>query len=391
MRTGRRPTHDASDRIASVSRDGRHWLVMVLVAIVTLAACSSDGDQTATTAGGDGSEVAGTETTSDEGAGDDAPDDAGGAAVEGAFAFALDSRAGEVWGINPDTQTIGLLTTVDRDSQRIWAISDGLWVATPEALIHVGISGEQLGTVELEKVYDLAADGDEVWVAGGTASDDTRAPYLSKIDATSHSEVASIESQALTGEFGLFEDIAVGDEVLWLAYTLASDRATGIDRMDRDSLEVVGTTAVPIEARSLIWSGSSLWAAGWMADSSDFGVVQIAPDGTLVSEAAIADFERSRGWDFAVTDDGVWVGNLTTSELIRLDPDSSTETDRIQLAELGTLEGVHVSDGRLWASVNQGDSSFIELGLFVIDRETNEPTPVMDLPERLRATFLSDG
>ena len=365
---------------------------VLIIAMVLVAACSGDGDQPGSTVDGDASDQGGTETTTpDEIAGDDEGSDGGsGTEVEGAFAFAVDFRSGEIWAINPDTQTIGLLTTVNSDSQRIWATNDDLWVAAPTELIHLDTSGEQLGSMDLEDVYSLAADDGEVWVAGGTASDPDRAPYLSKLDSATHSEVASIESQELTGEFGRFEDIALGEEAIWLSYTSAAGRATEIDRMDRDSMEVLGTTTVPIEARSLIWDGSSLWAAGRRADSSNFGVVQIAADGSVVSESEISDFELSRGWDFAVTDDGVWLANLGSSELIRLDPASNGEMTRIQFASLGLLEGVHVSDGRLWTSVHRGGGSSIELTLYVIDRETNEPTAVMELPERLRATFLSD-
>lgn len=76
--------------------------------------------------------------------------------------------------------------------------------------------------------------------------------------------------------------------------------------------------------------------------------------------------------------------------MIRLDPASNSETARIQFGGFGLLEGIHVSDGRLWASVHQGESSYIELTLYVIDRENNEATAVMELPERLRASFLPD-
>ena len=366
---------------------------LLIVAIALVAACSGEGDQTGSTADGDAPDQGGVETTRpDDDTGDDeVSDDRSGTEVEGAFAFAVDFRSGELWAINPDTQTIGLLTTVDSDSQRIWATVDDLWVASSTELIHVDTSGEQLGSMELEGVYNLVADGGQVWVSGGPTSAPARVdPYLSKLDAASHSEVASIETEELTGEFGRFEDIALGDDAIWLSYTLAAGRATEIDRMDRDSLEVLGTTTVPIEARSLIWDGSSLWAAGNRADSNNFGVVQIAADGSLVSESEISDFELSRGWDFAVTEDGVWLASLGSSELIRLDPASNSEMTRIQFASLGLLEGLHVSDGRLWASVHRGGGSFIELTLYVIDRETNEPTAVMELPERLRATFLSD-
>ncbi len=377
-------------------RQGRWVIAILMLAIVSLAACSGDGDQAASTLDGDASDQTALETTPGENSNvedgeDQTSDDVSGAEVEGAFAFALDFRSGELWGINPYTESIGVLTTVDSDSQRIWATVDDVWVAAPTELIHVDNSGERLGSVELEDVYDLAAGDAEVWVAGGTPSGSDRPPYLSKLDADGRSEVDSIESQTLTDEFGRFEDVTLGDDVIWLSYSLSSGRATEIDRMDRDNLEVVGTTTVPIEARSLIWDGTSLWAAGWRADSANFGIVQIAADGSVISDLEISDFEKSRGWDFAVTDDGLWLANLGSSELIRLDPATNTEVTRIQFAGLGLLEGVHVSDGRLWASVHQGDSSYIELTLYVIDRETNEPTTMMELPERLRAIFLSDG
>lgn len=376
---------------------------MLMVALVMVAACGGDGDQSGSPLDDDAADQAPVETTSDgstgdEGAGDEASGDESaaaaesGAEVEGAFAFAVDFRSGELWAINPDTQSIGLLNTMSSETQRSWVTGGDLWLAASTELFHVDSSGEQLGSMELEGVYNLVADDGEVWVSGGPTSSPPRVdPYFSKLEAASHSEVASIASQELTGEFGRFEGVALGDDAIWLSYSIASGRATEIDKMDRDSLEVVGTTTVPIEARSLIWDGASLWAAGWTVDSDSFGVVQIAADGAVMSELEISDFEgKSRSWDFAVTDDGVWLADHDTSELIRLDPASNSETARIQFAGFGQLEGIDVSDGRLWASVHQGDSSYIELTLYVIDRENNEPTAVMELPERLRATFLPE-
>lgn len=396
MRKGRRPRDRASARAESASlKRGRSLMSLVMVAIVMAAACSGDGDQSGAPSDDDGATQASVETTSDENTGDDggddeASDDGSGAEVEGAFAFSIDFRSGELWAINPDTQSIGLLTTIDGDTEGLWATGAELWVAASTELVHLDTSGEQLGSMELNDVYNLVADDSEVWVAGGTASDSPPGPYLSKLDAASHSEVASIGIQELTGKVGLFESLALGGDTIWLSYHRSAGRATEIDRMDRNSLEVVGTTTVAVEAPSLIWDGASLWAAGWMADSSSFGVVQIAADGAVMSEFEISDFEKSRGWDFAVTDDGVWLANLTTGELIRLDPASNSEATRIEFGGFGLLEGIHVSDGRLWASVHQGESSYIELTLYVIDRENNQPTAVMELPERVRATFLSD-
>lgn len=399
MERNRRPEDSASGKADSALLLRGRWVTsMLMVALVMVAACGGDGDQSGSPLDDDAADQAPVETTSDgstgdEGAGDEASGDESatgaepGTEVEGAFAFAVDFRAGEIWAINPDTQSIGLINTIDSETQRLWITGGDLWLASSTEVLHVDTSGEQLGSIELEGVYNLVADDGEVWVSGGPSS---ARPYLSKLEAASHSEVASIATQELTGEFGQFEGLALGGDTIWLSYTIASGRASEIDRMDRDSLEVVGTTTVPIEARRLVWDGTSLWAAGWRADSNSFGVVQIAADGAVMSEFEISEFEKSRGWDFAVTDDGVWLANLGSSELIRLDPASNSETARIQFGGFGLLEGIHVSDGRLWASVHQGESSYIELTLYVIDRESNEATAVMELPERLRASFLPD-
>lgn len=394
----RRPEDKASgDAHAQTLLRGRLAISLLMVALVMVASCSGGGDQSGSPSDDDAGDQSPVETTSDEndneGTGDATSDEGDeGADVEGAFVFAIEFRTGEFWAINPDTQSMGLVNTIDSETQRIWATGDGVWLAGSTELIHVDGSGEELGSLELEGVYNLVADDGEVWVAGGPVSAPARVdPYFSKLDAASHDEVASIESRDLTGEFGRFEDIALGDDAIWLSYSKSSERAMEIDRMDRDSLEVIGTTTVPIEARSLVWDGASLWAAGWR-DSSTLGVVQVAADGAVVSELDIPEFEgRSSGWDFAVAQDALWVASLDTSEVIRLDPASSSETARIPFAGLGQLQGIHVSDERLWASVHQGDSSYIELTLYVIDPETNEATPVVELPERLRATFVSDN
>ena len=364
---------------------------LVLGAILALSATGcGDAPDPGVPSGDDGT----TRQTAGDGAATTAPGAAPTAAgVEDAFAYGVQFDTGEIWALDPDSGDAAVITTVGgpRSIRAAWFVKGELWVALTEEVVRIDATGEALGVFDLEGVGHLVSDADAVWVEGGPVSAPPRVePFFSRLDPATNTVANSIHREVLTGEFGNIADMVMGNGSLWISY-LGTEREMEIDRIDPETLEILGTTITEIRPFSLAWGEGSLWAVGTpRTDLDEWMLVEIGSDGIVRAQLPISDvgeisftFESVR---FGLG--GIWMADQQMDQVIRFDPVTGTEVARVDFAGIGEIGNVHIARGRVWVEVEE---QLFERTLFAIDPQTNEATPMMTAPEDVTMFVFVEG
>lgn len=125
-----------------------------------------------------------------------------------------------------------------------------------------------------------------------------------------------------------------------------------------------------------------LAASGCSSDGGEEDSVGDIADDAAVTDTIELDDLGSEPWGIAVSDDAVWVANGDDDALYRIDVESLTVTDTIEVA---SPEGVAVADDAVW--VTNGNEGTVSR----IDREALTVTDTFELEEDADPTELAVG
>jgi branched-chain amino acid transport system substrate-binding protein len=190
-----------------------------------------------------------------------------------------------------------------------------------------------------------------VWVLN--ADDRT----ISKVDPET-SEVTTF------GTGGITTDLAVGEGAVWIGngahpagpLPLALVHTASISRLDPDTTQVTDTVRLPrfVQNPAAVSSGEdrvlgvsqlAVGAGAVWAINPDRSISRINPD----SGEREATIPMKAGSAIAAGDEGVWVLDGETTEVLRIDPRTNEVGERIELATEG-LTGLALGAGSVWVT-----------------------------------------
>jgi branched-chain amino acid transport system substrate-binding protein len=196
----------------------------------------------------------------------------------------------------------------------------------------------------------IAIGEEAVWVLN--ADDRT----ISKVDPETSDVVTTF------GTGGITTDLAVGEGAVWIgngAQTpgpLPLVHTASVSRLDPDTTQVTETVRLPRfvqnpaavssgEAHELGISQLAVGAGAVWAINPDRSVSRINPD----SGEREATIPMKAGSAIAAGDEGVWVLDGDTTEVVRIDPRTNEVGQRIELATEG-LTGLALGAGSVWVT-----------------------------------------
>jgi DNA-binding SARP family transcriptional activator/ABC-type branched-subunit amino acid transport system substrate-binding protein/streptogramin lyase len=294
------------------------------------------------------------------------------AAVTGDSLAAIDPASNEVVEQVPVGDTP---TRVIAGPGVVWALN-----ADDGTVSRFDLKSKTVGTLSAETMpIDLAADGDELWIAQVTRERDegSDAVSVTQVDPTSgagrrttalpvpgHATLPVLPGELLAaGNHAVWAvarpgwvhrldvrtgglttqrsvqalGIALGDGQVWLR-----DRSRSAVRLDPTSGRVIATVALPAHSIDALAVGEH---AVWLTASQDGTLWRVDPERLTVQTIDVGAGADS----VAVGAGAVWVGNSLGGTVTRVDPASNRATATIRVA--GTPRGLAIGSGRVWVSL----------------------------------------
>ncbi len=242
-----------------------------------------------------------------------------GAAALGAFNPAATEPATE-----PGPNTV---VVIDRASRAVTDVLD-----VPSGPVALELSGNRLWVATLDAgiVVDMSTTGDG--------------------------------DERTTGRVGRPTDLSSGDGKIWVADEF-DQNVTLIDERNGDSIGIVEN----VVARGIVYGSGSAWATDDLADR----VLRLDRQSGAVAQSVQLDL-GSFPSGIAIRDDVIWVGNVGTDTLARIDAlAASVVTSGISLG--ATPESVAVGERDVWVAMQESDQ------LKRVDSQTNAVSATIDV------------
>ncbi len=253
-----------------------------------------------------------------------------GAAVLGAFEPAAGAPAAE-----PGPNTV---VVIDRDSR---AVADVVGVPTGPVALELAGSRLWVATLDAGIVVDMSTTGEG--------------------------------DERTTGRVGRPTDLASGDGKVWVADEF-DQNVTLIDERSGDSIGIVEG----VVARGIVFGSGSAWATDDLADR----VLRLDRQSGAVAQSVQLDV-GSYPSGIAIRDDVIWVGNVGTDTLARIDaPNATVVTSGISLG--ATPESVAVGERDVWVAMHESDQ------LKRVDPQTNAVSATIDVCDQ-PLSLAADG
>jgi YVTN family beta-propeller protein len=188
-------------------------------------------------------------------------------------------------------------------------------------------------------------------------------------------ETGVVTGPKVASDLGDAVTLAFTDDAAWV---FRFDKGNGrLEKWDQqlESMELSVDLGVQNPA-AMVGVGDSLYLA-----TADEGLQHYGPDGTLL--ATIPDINFSQ--DMMVSSDGdLWVADLVSGEVVRVDTSTDRETARIRVGG-SSAHSLWVTDESVWVTTSSEDT------LSVIDPATNKVTATKLTLDDPRTLTLFDG
>jgi acetyl esterase/lipase/streptogramin lyase len=232
-----------------------------------------------------------------------------------------------------------------------------IWVGNDLGVARVDPGTNQVAaTVPLGGIGDVAADGDDVWVASYTMD------QVGRVDLATNTVPDPVHVEGPSG-------LAIGGGAVWVVSPVAGS----LTRIDPTSGTIVATIAIAEPAPGLgghavpLGGSVAIGAGGVWATAQNSGqVVRV----DIITNEVVATFEAGPYPSMAFADGAVWVSRDDEQTLRRIDPATNEIVATIPLG--ATPYAVSAVDGTVWVT---GDGMMAK-----IDTSTNT------VSERLLAT-----
>jgi YVTN family beta-propeller protein len=255
--------------------------------------------------------------------------------------WVANSAEGTVTRIDPSTRSVVRTIPVGNDVTDLVTTPDAVWALAAQdnelvridpstdeivARIHVRVRLSPFGLTSIQSA-GLAVSQSFVYVNGLST--------VWKVDERTNRVVGQFAEDG-------FSDCALADGALWTV-DVRSTAATSyqLQRRDLDTNNITGTLGLTDDTAGIVATPAGIWVA-----ETNGTILHLDPtDASLIGSTEVG----GRPSAIAVAGGSIWIADSAGSRLVRIDSETGTVTDRIQLtAEPGDLVG----DGTtLWVTL----------------------------------------